>query len=124
MRVGSRVKFQHKSLGGFGWGLDKIAGTVTQVDGNVLRVRGDDGYYYDIHKTKAFKLSRAKRKNPMTKKQRSARAKRAGSVRRKATAAAKMLKVMNPASKPKAVRIKRLKGGGVSIVPIKVKVGR
>ena len=60
----------------------------------------------------------------MTKKQRSNRAKRAGSLRRKANAAKKMLKVMNPASKPKAVRIKRLKGGGVTITPVKVKVQR
>lgn len=58
----------------------------------------------------------------MTKKQRGARAKRAGAIRRKSNAAKKMLKVMNPASKPKAVRIKRLKGGGVSIIPVKVKV--
>ena len=64
-----------------------------------------------------------KRKNP-SKKQRKAAAHRRSVVRRKAKAAAGMLKAMNPASKVRAVRVKRLKGGGVSIIPVKVKVLR
>ena len=42
----------------------------------------------------------------------------------KAKAAAGMLKAMNPAQKVRAVRVKRLKGGGVSIMPVKVKALR
>jgi len=60
----------------------------------------------------------------MTRKQRKAAAQKRGAVRRKAVAAARMLRAMNPARKVRAVRLKRLKGGGVSIIPVKVKVAR
>lgn len=60
----------------------------------------------------------------MTKAQRAAKAKRAGAKRRKANAAAAFLRKMNPGKKlPAAVRVKRLKGGGISVTPIKVNPG-
>jgi hypothetical protein len=57
----------------------------------------------------------------MTKKQRKAKAAKSRRRTQKARAAHQMLKLMNPAGVKKvdAVRIKRLKGGGVSILPIK-----
>ncbi len=58
----------------------------------------------------------------MTKTQRRARAKRSGLIRRKARAAAKLLKIMNPSQKVNAVRLRRLHGGGITIIPIKIKV--
>ena len=58
----------------------------------------------------------------MTKAQRRAKAKRAGAERRKMNACKVFLKKMNPSRKlPGAVRVKRLKGGGISITPVKVK---
>lgn len=60
----------------------------------------------------------------MTKAQRSAKAKRAGAKRRKANAAAAFLRRMNPGKKlPAAVRVKRLKDGGISVTPIKLNRG-
>lgn len=56
----------------------------------------------------------------MTKAQRKARAKRAGAVRRKANAVKAFMRKMNPGKKaPVAVRVKRLKGGGISVTPLK-----
>lgn len=57
----------------------------------------------------------------MTKAQRKARAKRAGAVRRKANAVKAFMKKMNPGKPaPAAVRVKRLKGGGISVMPLKM----
>lgn len=57
----------------------------------------------------------------MIKAQRSARAKRAGAKRRKAAAITQFMKKMNPSRKvPAAVRVKRLKGGGFSVTPVKL----
>lgn len=66
--------------------------------------------------------SRKKNSARLTKKQRSARAKRAGAIRRKVKAVAQFMKKINPGRKVNAVRLKRLKGGGVTIIPIKIKV--
>ena len=57
----------------------------------------------------------------MTKHQKRIKAHNAAKKRAKGRAAMQMLRVMNPASAKKvgAVRVKRLKGGGVSIIPIK-----
>jgi hypothetical protein len=61
----------------------------------------------------------------MTKAQRRAKAKRAGSKRRKANAVKAFLKKMNPASKvPAAVKVTKLKGGGFTVKPIKKNFGR
>lgn len=43
--------------------------------------------------------------------------------RRQSNAAAKLLKVMNP-SRPTAVRVRKLKGGGISIKPVKIRRSR
>ena len=63
------------------------------------------------------------RSNPggrkLTKTQRRAKAKSAASKRRKVTAAVKMLKAMNPASKLAGVKIRKNRGGSVTIIPIK-----
>ena len=58
----------------------------------------------------------------MTKKQRSARAKRAGAARRKANAVKAFLRKMNPARyrKVKAVRVRKNKGGSITIIPVKL----
>jgi len=55
----------------------------------------------------------------MTKAQRKARARRAGASRRKANAVKSFWKKMNPGRKTKEVRMRRLRGGGISITPIK-----
>ena len=57
----------------------------------------------------------------MTKLQRRNKAHTAAKKRAKARAAHHMLKIMNPAGMKnvRAVRVKRLKGGGVTILPIK-----
>lgn len=56
----------------------------------------------------------------MTKAQRMAKAKRAGSARRKANAVKAFLKKMNPARKvPEAVKVTRLKGGGFTVKPVR-----
>lgn len=60
----------------------------------------------------------------MTKAQRKSRAKRAGAVRRKANAVKAFMRKMNPGKKaPVAVRVKRLKGGGISVTPLKMNRG-
>jgi hypothetical protein len=60
----------------------------------------------------------------VTKKERSARAKRSGAKRRKRNAVATAWKKMNPGKKmPQAVRVKRLKGGGFTVTPVTVKKG-
>ena len=60
----------------------------------------------------------------MTKKQRRAKSKRTGTLRRKARAAKDFLRRMNPSRSLKGVvgaRIKKLKGGGYSVIPVKAK---
>jgi hypothetical protein len=58
----------------------------------------------------------------MTKHQKRVKAHSAARKRAKGRAAMHMLRVMNPGKKKVgAVRVKRLKGGGVSIIPIKTK---
>lgn len=60
----------------------------------------------------------------MTKAQRKTRAKRAGAKRRKANAVKAFMRKMNPGKKaPVAVRVKRLKGGGISVTPLKMNRG-
>lgn len=60
----------------------------------------------------------------MTKAQRKTKAKRAGAVRRKANAVKAFMRKMNPGKKaPVAVRVKRLKGGGISVTPLKMNRG-
>lgn len=62
----------------------------------------------------------------MTKAQRRAKARRTGAKRRKALAAKTFLKKMNPARSLKNVigaRIKKLKGGGYSVIPVRKKKG-
>lgn len=113
MSVGLRARYRIYAGGGGSGG--SYIGTVTAAtrQGAIEASIRKWGYgRYDA-------IRQAKKSNPAR-----ARAKRAGSLRRKANAAKKMLKVMNPASKPKAVRIRRLKGGGVTITPVKVKVQR
>jgi hypothetical protein len=57
----------------------------------------------------------------MTKSQRRSKAKRAGARRRKMNAAVTAWRKLNPGKKlPDAVRIKRLGGGGFSIIPMKM----
>jgi hypothetical protein len=59
----------------------------------------------------------------MTKAQRRAKAKRTGAKRRKALAVSQFMKKMNPAKARKGFgyKVTRLKSGGYSIVPVKVK---
>ena len=59
-----------------------------------------------------------------TKLSRKVKAQRAATKRRVANALSKYLKQLNPARKvPTAVRVKKLKGGGVTITPVKAKKG-
>lgn len=62
-----------------------------------------------------------RKKAKMNKAQRLAKAAKSRKTKAKGRAALHMLRVMNPAGAKKvgAVRVKRLKGGGVSIIPIK-----
>jgi hypothetical protein len=58
----------------------------------------------------------------MTKRERRNKARTSAKKRAKGRAALHLLRVMNPGrKKPGAVRVRRLRGGGVSIIPIKVK---
>ena len=56
-----------------------------------------------------------------TKAERLMRLQRASRKRGVASAAGTLLKKLNPSSNVHAVRVKRLKGGGVSVIPVKVK---
>ena len=61
----------------------------------------------------------------MTKAQKKARAKRAGAKLRKSRAATAFLRKMNPAMKKvEGIRVRRLKGGGYTVTPIKPNRGK
>jgi hypothetical protein len=62
----------------------------------------------------------------VTKKQRKAKARRAGARTRKARAVSQFMKKMNPAKAKKGFgyKVKRLLSGGFSIVPVKLGKGK
>lgn len=65
-------------------------------------------------------MTKHKKAKRLTKAERLMKSQRAARRRAVAKAAGTLLKKMNPASKVGAVRVKRLKGGGVSLIPVKV----
>ena len=79
----------------------------------------------DRYRSKWFRPKKSNPRGRMTKAQRAARAKRAGAKRRKANAITSFYRKMNPGkSVPDWVRVKRLSGGGFSVIPVKTNVRR
>lgn len=88
------------------------------------RVAREDSHliYMDVPSGKYRKTGNPSRRagKRETKAERLMRLQRSARKRGLASAAGTLLKKLNPASKVHAVRVKRLKGGGVTITPVKV----